>query len=40
MAHKRRRKLNTKDTTPGQKLDIDLCQTVVAKGTMVFLRVR
>lgn len=38
MAHKRIRKFNTKDTYPEQKLDNDLCQAVVAKGTMVFLR--
>ena len=38
MAHKRIRKFNTKETYPEQKLDNDLCQAVVAKGTMVFLR--
>ena len=38
MAHKRIRKFNTKDTYPEQKLDNDLCQVVVAKGTMVFVR--
>jgi enamine deaminase RidA (YjgF/YER057c/UK114 family) len=38
MAHTRVRKFNTKDTYPEQKLDNDLCQTVVAKGTMVFVR--
>ncbi len=38
MAHKRIRKFNTKDTYPEQKLDNDLCQAVVAKGTMVFVR--
>jgi enamine deaminase RidA (YjgF/YER057c/UK114 family) len=38
MVHKRIRKFNTKDTYPEQKLDNDLCQTVVAKGTMVFVR--
>jgi enamine deaminase RidA (YjgF/YER057c/UK114 family) len=37
-AHKRIRSFNTKDTYPEQKLDNDLCQAVVAKGTMVFLR--
>jgi enamine deaminase RidA (YjgF/YER057c/UK114 family) len=37
-AHKRIRPFNTKDTYPEQKLDNDLCQAVVAKGTMVFLR--
>ena len=38
MAHTRIRKFNTKDTYPEQKLDNDLCQAVVARGTMVFLR--
>ncbi|MBN9670502.1 RidA family protein [Roseibium aggregatum] len=38
MAHKRIRKFNTKDTYPEQALDNDLCQVVVAKGTMVFVR--
>jgi len=38
MAHKRIRKFNTKETYPEQKLDNDLCQAVIAKGTMVFLR--
>ncbi|MBV9054304.1 MAG: RidA family protein, partial [Hyphomicrobiales bacterium] len=33
MAHKRIRKFNTRDTYPEQKLDNDLCQTVVARGT-------
>ncbi len=37
-AHKRIRSFNTKVTYPEQKLDNDLCQAVVAKGTMVFLR--
>lgn len=37
-AHKRIRPFNTKDTYPEQKLDNDLCQAVVAKGTMVFVR--
>ena len=37
-AHRRVRPFNTKDTYPEQKLDNDLCQTVVAKGTMVFVR--
>jgi enamine deaminase RidA (YjgF/YER057c/UK114 family) len=36
--HNRIRRFNTKDTYPEQKLDNDLCQTVVAKGTMVFVR--
>jgi enamine deaminase RidA (YjgF/YER057c/UK114 family) len=38
MAHQRIRKFNTKDTYPEQKLDNDLCQAVVARGSMVFLR--
>jgi enamine deaminase RidA (YjgF/YER057c/UK114 family) len=38
MAHTRIRKFNTKDTYPEQSLDNDLCQTVVAKGSMVFVR--
>lgn len=38
MAHKRHRKFNTKDTYPEQKLDNDLCQAVVARGTTIFLR--
>ena len=38
MAHTRIRKFNTKQTYPEQKLDNDLCQAVVARGTMVFLR--
>ena len=37
-AHKRIRPFNTKETYPEQKLDNDLCQGVVARGTMVFLR--
>lgn len=36
--HTRIRQFNTRDTYPEQKLDNDLCQTVVAKGTMVFVR--
>lgn len=36
--HKRIRPFNTKDTYPEQALDNDLCQTVVAKGSMVFVR--
>lgn len=36
--HTRIRKFNTKDTYPEQKLDNDLCQVVVARGTMVFVR--
>jgi enamine deaminase RidA (YjgF/YER057c/UK114 family) len=38
MAHKRIRKFNTKETYPDQNLDNDLCQTVVARGSMVFVR--
>lgn len=38
VVHKRVRQFNTKDTYPEQKLDNDLCQTVVAKGSMVFVR--
>jgi enamine deaminase RidA (YjgF/YER057c/UK114 family) len=36
--HTRIRKFNTKTTYPEQSLDNDLCQAVVAKGTMVFVR--
>lgn len=38
MTHSRIRKFNTKATYPEQRIDNDLCQTVVAKGTMVFVR--
>jgi len=38
MAHKRFRKFNTGETYPEQNLDNDLCQVVVAKGQMVFVR--
>jgi len=38
MIHKRLRPFNTKATYPEQKLDNDLSQGVVARGTMVFLR--
>ncbi|OZI67003.1 RidA family protein [Bordetella genomosp. 11] len=38
MAHTRIRKFNTRATYPEQKLDNDLCQAVVARGTFVFLR--
>ena len=38
MTHKRIRKFNTRDTYPEQSLDNDLCQAVVARGAMVFLR--
>ena len=36
--HKRIRAFNTRDTYPEQKLDNDLCQAVVARGTTIFLR--
>ena len=36
--HIRIRPFNTAKTYPEQKLDNDLCQAVVARGTMVFLR--
>jgi len=36
--HYRHRKFNTRDTYPDQRLDNDLCQVVVARGTMVFVR--
>jgi enamine deaminase RidA (YjgF/YER057c/UK114 family) len=36
--HRRIRPFNTRDTYPEQKLDNDLCQAVVARGQMVFLR--
>jgi enamine deaminase RidA (YjgF/YER057c/UK114 family) len=38
MAHTRIRTFNTKETYPEQNLDNDLCQAVVARGTMIFLR--
>lgn len=38
MGHKRLRTFNTKDTYPEQNLDNDLCQAVVARGTVIFLR--
>jgi enamine deaminase RidA (YjgF/YER057c/UK114 family) len=38
MTHRRIRKFNAKDTYPDQRLDNDLCQTVVARGQMVFVR--
>lgn len=38
MTHTRIRMFNTKDTYPEQKLDNDLCQAVVARGRMIFLR--
>jgi len=37
MIHTRIRKFNTRETYPEQKLDNDLCQAVVANGT-VYLR--
>lgn len=37
MTHRRLRKFNTRDTYPEQNLDNDLCQAVVAGGT-VYLR--
>ena len=36
--HKRIRPFNTRDTYPEQQLDNDLCQAVVARGRMVFVR--
>ncbi|KAA0122289.1 Enamine deaminase RidA, house cleaning of reactive enamine intermediates, YjgF/YER057c/UK114 family [Methylobacterium sp. UNC378MF] len=36
--HKRIRPFNTRDTYPEQQIDNDLCQTVVARGQMVFVR--
>lgn len=38
MVHKRIHPFNTKATYPEQKLDNDLAQAVVARGTMVFVR--
>lgn len=38
MAHHRHRKFNTRESYPEQKLDNDLCQAVVARGTTIFLR--
>ena len=38
MAHRRIRPFNTRNTYPEQSLDNDLCQAVVARGTMVFVR--
>ena len=38
MIHTRIRPFNTRDTYPEQKLDNDLAQAVVARGTLVFLR--
>ena len=36
--HTRIRKFNTRATYPEQKLDNDLCQAVVARGSLVFVR--
>lgn len=36
--HTRLRKFNTRDTYPEQKLDNDLCQVVIARGSTVFVR--
>jgi len=36
--HQRIRPFNTRDTYPEQRLDNDLCQAVVARGRIVFLR--
>ncbi len=36
--HTRIREFNTRDTYPEQRLDNDLCQVVVARGRMVFVR--
>jgi enamine deaminase RidA (YjgF/YER057c/UK114 family) len=38
MIHQRIRTFNTRETYPEQNLDNDLCQAVVARGTMIFLR--
>jgi enamine deaminase RidA (YjgF/YER057c/UK114 family) len=38
MPHTRHRKFNTRDTYPEQRLDNDLAQAVVARGTTIFLR--
>jgi len=38
MAHRRLRQFNTRETYPDQSLDNDLCQVVVARGAMVFVR--
>ncbi|MDH3264799.1 MAG: RidA family protein [Paracoccaceae bacterium] len=38
MAHTRIRPFNTRDTYPEQKLDNDLAQAVVARGSIIFLR--
>ena len=38
MSHERLRKFNTRDSYPEQQLDNDLCQVVMARGAIVFLR--
>ena len=38
MVHNRIRPFNTRDTYPEQKLDNDLAQAVVARGSIIFLR--
>ena len=38
MAHRRLRRFNTPETYPEQQLDNDLCQVVVARGDLVFVR--
>ncbi len=38
MTHRRIRPFNTRDTYPEQRLDNDLAQAVVARGSMIFLR--
>lgn len=38
MIHQRIRRFNTRATYPEQRLDNDLCQVVVARGTSVFVR--
>lgn len=38
MTHTRIRKFNTKESYPEQNLDNDLCQAVVARGSIIFLR--
>ncbi len=38
LTHTRIRRFNTKDSYPEQKLDNDLCQAVVARGSLVLLR--
>lgn len=38
MQHTRIRTFNTQDTYPEQSISNDLCQAVVARGSMVFLR--